>query len=989
MSTIGKLYALVGADITEYARKMDAVAMKAKTVGKAFSLYLTAPIVALGAISVKMAADFEQSLVNAASVAGATGEEFEAMEKAARDMGQQTAFSAKEAADGLYYMASAGWEAQQMVVALQPTLELAGATQSDLAFTTETVIGTLNMFELAASEAGRVTNTFAAAIGGSQATLERLGTSMSYVGPVANGMNMSLEDTTAALMGLYDKGVDASMAGTGLRMMLSKLLDPTKKVHENLKALNLTIDDVDPNTKSWREIIKALEDAGVGAENAGYAFKIFGARAGNAVLNLVKTGVEGFDDLRGSLDNATARQEMYERQMDTFAGQWKILTSALSEVAIQIGKILIPAIRSLIEDHIMPAVQWFIKLDDGMKKTIITVAGLAAAIGPLAMAVSKLVSVLGGAPAILAALTSPVGLVVTGLGLLAVAAYKAYNAIKDLTRSTDDWRKIAKKADEEAGRIVGFETFMTKAKQAGFDMESLAQAMVKNKNDINKTMEQLVDGQIRGAEDLRVLYSIMVKDREKQLKEEADIAAKHRRLQELDAQALKDKELGYNLLMQVESGYIESQDDMRAILGDINTLLTESNDLRGHMRAKLQAAADELERMLELQGAEVTLVETQIEATKSLAVQVNAWKYEVIDLETVLENTQDTLKEFTETAVGAARDMAGVYKQAVGEMDEDTERTFGDEGTSTKTLTGFAKAWEDYTDGLRTAWAQAFSDMIQMPSWMRDHIAPIFQTIYDQFADMVGQMISKWLTGFIQKFVSSTKDAATTVVGSVKDVASSAANLAKGFSPGGMIATAVGTAVGSFLGNILSGGGAGKRDTQLIKDNTWETAQHAKNIVGNADAIKWATWNNEGRLQSIMETGWSMWETFKTVPEFLDYMLNSLVKAHQPLRSVAKSMNELVRIFENIKKFQHGGFVEQPQLAIVGEVPEYIIPASQMGGGAGGMGASYNINMHFSGMDGEDVYRVMSTKGLEALITMIQNNEGGLTREIKENSEKY
>ncbi len=151
-------------------------------------------------------------MANAASVSGATAEEFERMKEVAREMGKSTVFSASEAADAMYYMASAGYKAEQMGEALKPILDLAAATQSDVAFSTDTVIATLNQFGLGAQDAGRVTNVFAAAIGNSQATLDKLSYSMRYVGPVANSLGYSIEQTTAALGLLYNAGFQGEQA---------------------------------------------------------------------------------------------------------------------------------------------------------------------------------------------------------------------------------------------------------------------------------------------------------------------------------------------------------------------------------------------------------------------------------------------------------------------------------------------------------------------------------------------------------------------------------------------------------------------------------------------------------------------------------------------------------------------------------------------------------------------------------------------------------
>ncbi|NLE06957.1 MAG: phage tail tape measure protein [Crenarchaeota archaeon] len=73
---------------------------------------VTMPLVLLAKQAVQTSAEFEQSMANAASVSGATGEELEKMTALAREMGKTTVFSASDAADAMYYMASAGYKVE-------------------------------------------------------------------------------------------------------------------------------------------------------------------------------------------------------------------------------------------------------------------------------------------------------------------------------------------------------------------------------------------------------------------------------------------------------------------------------------------------------------------------------------------------------------------------------------------------------------------------------------------------------------------------------------------------------------------------------------------------------------------------------------------------------------------------------------------------------------------------------------------------------------
>ncbi len=397
MATIANLMVRVGADLSslqanlDKARKsLDKQAAQFKKVGSTLTTSLTLPIIAVGAGSVKMAADFEQSMANAASVSGATVEEFEKMKKVAREMGKTTVFSAKESADAMYYMASAGWKANQMAVAIKPTLDLAAATQSELAFTTDTVIATLNQFGLEAKETERIANVFAAAIGNSQATLEKLSGSMRYVGPVANSLGKSVEETAAALMGLYNAGFKGEQAGTVLRGALSRLMNPSKEAMAAIDSLGLSFEQINPATNSLADVIGVLASRGI---DTATAIKIFGQEAGPGMMALINQGKEALINYEAAITGTDSASVMAAKQLDTLKGQLKRLFSATSEVAIQLGEILIPIIGDLVDNYIMPAVHWFGGLSENTKKVILVIGALVAAIGPLFLIIGQVISV--------------------------------------------------------------------------------------------------------------------------------------------------------------------------------------------------------------------------------------------------------------------------------------------------------------------------------------------------------------------------------------------------------------------------------------------------------------------------------------------------------------------------------------------------------------------------------------------------------------------
>jgi len=451
MAVIRNLVVKIAADISSLSKGLQTAQKNIQKVSAAFTkagtkltASITAPLVALGTAAVNVSQKFEQSMANAASVAGATGEELQRMTDLAREMGSKTVFSASDAADALYYMASAGYKVDQMADSIQATLNLASATQSDLAFTTDTVISALNQFGLEANQAERVTNVYAAAIGASMASMEKLSNSMGYVGPVANSLGWEIEEVTGALSVLYNAGYDGSTAGTSLRQALVALMNPTSSAQKVFKELGIDLEKLDPTSNDLATILDVLSDAGM---TTAQAMEVFGARAGPGMLALMSAGGDAVRDMTDAVTGTNKATEMAETQLDTLQGQVKILKSELEEIAIMFGDVLIPIIRQFIQKYISPLTAKLMGLSMGTRKNIVTVALLAAAIGPLLLVIGKLIGSIGTIVKIASMLFTKVGLIIAII--VAVIAVVVY-----LWKTNEGFRKAVTKIWEKIKKSI-------------------------------------------------------------------------------------------------------------------------------------------------------------------------------------------------------------------------------------------------------------------------------------------------------------------------------------------------------------------------------------------------------------------------------------------------------------------------------------------------------------------------------------------------------
>lgn len=354
-----------------------------------------AGVVAFAAIglAVKQAigtfAKYEQAMANVRSVTDATAEDFKELEAAAIEAGESTRFTATQAADALYFLASAGLDATQSINALQGVLQLAGATGSDLAFTSATMAATLSQFSLSAESSTRVSNVFAAAIANSQATMEKLATSMKKVGPIAGAFGISLEETTANLEALFAAGFTGEESGTALRNIMLGLTKESGPLIQKLEQLGVAFEDVNPQEVGLTDSIQALAESGVDLA------QVFETRTAAAILKLADTGGEALRQLEADITDTNSASEMYAIQNDTLAGSIDFLKSAMESASINMVKDFAPAIRGIV-DFIRHAVIGFNSMPGPLKTVITVLATAVPVIGGITFAVSKLKGALTG-----------------------------------------------------------------------------------------------------------------------------------------------------------------------------------------------------------------------------------------------------------------------------------------------------------------------------------------------------------------------------------------------------------------------------------------------------------------------------------------------------------------------------------------------------------------------------------------------------------------
>jgi TP901 family phage tail tape measure protein len=251
--------------------------------------------------AVRTLAQFEQSIATVRAITGATGDTLQRFRDTARDLGATTRFSATQAAEGLIFLSRAGFTAEQSLGAIEGTLQLAQAGALDLGSAADIASNVLQGFRLTTDETGRVVDVLAAAANKSNTDVRQLGDALKFVAPAAAATGVSIEETTAAVGALSNAGIQATLAGTGLRQSLVKLSAPSSKAQKTLAQLGLSAEDVDVSSVGLVEAFRRLGDAGLSLSDA---VNIFDVRTASAALTLAEAA-KSSNDTTGSLARLT------------------------------------------------------------------------------------------------------------------------------------------------------------------------------------------------------------------------------------------------------------------------------------------------------------------------------------------------------------------------------------------------------------------------------------------------------------------------------------------------------------------------------------------------------------------------------------------------------------------------------------------------------------------------------------------------------------
>lgn len=467
----------LGDELEVAGNKMKEIGDKMTSVGKSMSMKVTAPIVAFGTLAAKASVDFESAFAGVRKTVDATEEEFAELESGIRNMSKEMPAAATE-------IAAVAEAAGQLGIAKENILDF-----------TEVMIGLGEATNMTADEAATQFARLANITQMPQENFDKLGSSVVALGNsmattegeiVAMSLRLAAQGaqigmTEAQIMALAGTmsslGIEAEAGGTAMTTILKKIQNAVGEGEKSLEgfanAAKMTTTDFaaafksDPVT-ALDAFVKGLSQSSSEGENLNTILGnlgISGIREADTLLRMagnadllsaaVETSTQAWEE------NTALTNEVAQRY-GTTASQLAIFKNQVTDLAIQIGDILIPIIMDVVA-AVQPWIEKFAAMDESTQKVIIAVAGVTAAIGPLLIFIGNLVSAYGtitvatakllpafaagGAAskalgAAFTALTGPVGIAVAAIAAIGTVVYlviKHWESIKTFFVNLFNW----------------------------------------------------------------------------------------------------------------------------------------------------------------------------------------------------------------------------------------------------------------------------------------------------------------------------------------------------------------------------------------------------------------------------------------------------------------------------------------------------------------------------------------------------------------------
>ena len=345
--------------------------------------------------------------------------EMQALRKQARQLGDNTAASADDAAGAQIIIAKSGGDAAAIQAATPVTLNMALSNRRTMEENAALLAGMKSAFQLSNDKVAHIGDVLSMTMNKTAADFDGMSDALTYAAPVAKNAGVSIEETAAMVGALHDSKITGSMAGTGSRAVMSRLQAPTGKAYDAIKELGVKTSDSKGNTRPIFSILKEMQrsfeknNLGTG-QRAEYMKTIFGEEASSAAAVLMTAASTGkLDKLTAAFKASDGKtEELVKVMQDNLGGDFKEFQSAYEAVGTDLFDQQEGSLRKLTQT----ATQYVLRLDGWIQKN----KGLATTLGMVVGGALALTGVMGGFGLVAWPVVMGINAIIAAAGVLGV-----------------------------------------------------------------------------------------------------------------------------------------------------------------------------------------------------------------------------------------------------------------------------------------------------------------------------------------------------------------------------------------------------------------------------------------------------------------------------------------------------------------------------------------------------------------------------------------
>ena len=415
---------LKGADKTSksFGDSLKGIGGKMDKLGGSLTKKLTLPLVGVGTAAIATTSKIDDGLSRVGALTNATEDEFERLKQKALDLGQNTAFSASEAAEGMQILAASGMDANDVIEnsGAMMTLMSAGTVDADTAASVLT--NTMAQFGDKVKDSNHIVDVFSQGAAAAKLGVEDLEHIMGVAGGTLGSMNMDMEQSVAAAGQLANAGMPIGQVGSALNAMGREMKSNAK----GFKKLGVSVYDSNGQMRDMGAVMADLEGKLKGKTNAerdAALATVFSGQAMKGATDWLNMGAEAYGGLTNELYGAEGAGESFaEAAEDNIGGALRSMSSSMETLMYNIGEALAPTIKA-VAGAITNLADRFSALTPEQQEMIVKIGAIIAVAGPLIMMFGKIIGAM-----------SPMRLIV----MIVVGAFAVLIANWDKVKATAD-----------------------------------------------------------------------------------------------------------------------------------------------------------------------------------------------------------------------------------------------------------------------------------------------------------------------------------------------------------------------------------------------------------------------------------------------------------------------------------------------------------------------------------------------------------------------